>query len=93
MPCSFQNDGRIIPHKVYIVNRLCNILHNVFRESSASASSNGAELLCDTVYTQNRPRYCTDKKTAANIYTHVRDEMLKKATVNMVEVFGSREKG
>ena len=32
-------------------------------------------------------------KTTANIYTHVRDEMLKKATVNMGEVFGSREKG
>ena len=31
--------------------------------------------------------------TAASIYTHVRDEMLKKATVNMGEVFGSREKG
>ena len=25
----------------------------------------------------------TDYKTTANIYTHVRDEMLKKATVNM----------
>ena len=35
----------------------------------------------------------TDYKTTANIYTHVRDEMLKKATVNMGEVFGSREKG
>ncbi len=35
----------------------------------------------------------TDCKTAANICTHVRDEMLKKATVNMGEVFGSREKG
>ncbi len=35
----------------------------------------------------------TDYKTTANIYTHVRDEMLKKATVNMSEVFGSREKG
>ena len=34
----------------------------------------------------------TDYKTTANIYTHVRDEMLKKATVNMGEVFGSREK-
>ena len=35
----------------------------------------------------------TDYKTTANIYTHVRDEMLKKATVNMGEVFGNREKG
>ena len=35
----------------------------------------------------------TDYKTTANIYTHVRDGMLKKATVNMGEVFGSREKG
>ncbi len=35
----------------------------------------------------------TDYKTTTNIYTHVRDEMLKKATVNMGEVFGSREKG
>ena len=35
----------------------------------------------------------TDSKTTASICTHVRDEMLKKATVNMGEVFGSREKG
>ncbi len=35
----------------------------------------------------------TDYKTTANIYTHVRDEMLKKATVNMGEVFGSRAQG
>ena len=35
----------------------------------------------------------TDYKTTANIYTHVRDEMLRKATVNMGEVFGSKEKG
>ncbi|MBQ3761806.1 MAG: hypothetical protein II875_07340 [Clostridia bacterium] len=35
----------------------------------------------------------TARNTAASIYTHVRDEMLKKATVNMGEVFGSREKG
>ena len=35
----------------------------------------------------------TDYKTTANIYTHVRDEMLKKATVNMGEVFGSGEMG
>ncbi len=35
----------------------------------------------------------TDYKTTANIYTHVRDEMLKKATVNMGEVFGNRETG
>ena len=32
----------------------------------------------------------TDYKTTANIYTHVRDEMLKKATVNLEDVFGSR---
>ena len=32
----------------------------------------------------------TDYKTTANIYTHVRDEMLKKATVNMNEVFQKR---
>lgn len=35
----------------------------------------------------------TDYKTTANIYKHVRDEMLKKAMVNLEEVFGSREKG
>ena len=33
-----------------------------------------------------------DYKTTANIYTHVRDEILKKATVDMAEVFGSRGK-
>ena len=32
----------------------------------------------------------TDYQTTANIYTHVRDEMLKKATVNMNEVFQRR---
>ena len=32
----------------------------------------------------------TDYRTTANIYTHVRDEMLKKATVNMNEVFQQR---
>ena len=32
----------------------------------------------------------TDYQTTANIYTHVRDEMLKKATVNMNEVFQQR---
>ena len=32
-------------------------------------------------------------KTIANINTHVRDEMLRKATVNMAEVFGSRAQG
>ena len=32
----------------------------------------------------------TDCQTIANIYTHVRDEMLKKATVNMSEVFQQR---
>ena len=31
-----------------------------------------------------------DHQTTANIYTHVRDEMLKKATVNMNEVFQQR---
>ncbi len=31
----------------------------------------------------------TDYKTTANIYTHVRDKMLRKATVNM----GVREQG
>ena len=34
----------------------------------------------------------TDYKTTANIYTHVRDEMLRKATVNLDEVFGGRGK-
>ena len=34
----------------------------------------------------------SDYQTTANIYTHVRDEMLKKATVNMSEVFGNRVK-
>ena len=34
----------------------------------------------------------TDYKTTANIYTHVRDEMLRKATVNLEEVFGNRGK-
>ena len=32
----------------------------------------------------------TDYQTTANIYTHVRDEMLKEATVNMNEVFQKR---
>jgi len=32
----------------------------------------------------------TDYQTTANIYTHVRDEMLKKTTVNMNEVFQKR---
>ena len=32
----------------------------------------------------------TDYQTTANIYTHVRDEMLKKATVTMNEVFQQR---
>ena len=32
----------------------------------------------------------TDYQTTANFYTHVRDEMLKKATVNMNEVFQQR---
>ena len=34
----------------------------------------------------------TDYKTTANIYTHVRDEMLRKATVNLEEVFVGRGK-
>ena len=33
----------------------------------------------------------TDYQTTANIYTHVRDEMLKKSTVNMGDVFRKRE--
>ena len=32
----------------------------------------------------------SDYQTTANIYTHIRDEMLKKATVNMNEVFQGR---
>ncbi len=32
----------------------------------------------------------TDSQTAANTYSHVRDEMLKKATLNMNEVFQQR---
>ena len=35
----------------------------------------------------------TDYQTTANIYTHVRDEMLMKATVNLDEVFGRRAEG
>ena len=35
----------------------------------------------------------TDYQTTANIYTHVRDEMLRKATVNLDEVFGRRAEG
>ena len=34
----------------------------------------------------------TDYQTTANIYTHIRDDMLKKATINMEEVFQRREK-
>ncbi len=33
----------------------------------------------------------TDYQTTANIYTHVRDGMLKKSTVNMGDVFRKRE--
>ena len=33
----------------------------------------------------------TDYQTTANTYTHVRDEMLKKSTVNMSDVFRKRE--
>ena len=32
----------------------------------------------------------TDYQTTANIYTHVRDEMLKKATVDLAGVFENR---
>ena len=32
----------------------------------------------------------TDYQTTANIYTHIRDDMLKKATVNMNEVFAKK---
>ena len=32
----------------------------------------------------------TDYQTTANIYTHIRDDMLKKATVNMEEVFAKK---
>ena len=35
----------------------------------------------------------TTCKTTENICPHVRDGMLRKATVNMGEAFGSREKG
>ena len=35
----------------------------------------------------------TDCKTAANIYTHVQDEILWKETVNMDEVFERRQGG
>ena len=34
----------------------------------------------------------TDCKTTANIYPHIRDVRLRKATVNLEEVFGSRGK-
>ena len=33
----------------------------------------------------------TDYQTTANIYTHIRDDMLKKATINMADVFKKRE--
>ena len=32
----------------------------------------------------------TDYQATANIYTHIKEEMLKKATVNMNEVFQQR---
>ncbi len=35
----------------------------------------------------------TDCRTTADICAHVRDEMLKKATLNMAKVFGNRQKG
>ena len=69
----------------------------------ATSGSDGAELLCHTkdvkrsvwLIIRTVPDIAghADYKTTANFYTHVRDEMLKKATVNMGEVFGSREKG
>ena len=34
----------------------------------------------------------TDYKTTANIYAHVRDEMLNKAMANLEELFGNRGK-
>ena len=33
----------------------------------------------------------SDYQTTANVYTHIRDDMLKKATVNMADVFKKRE--
>ena len=33
----------------------------------------------------------SDYQTTAGIYTHIRDEMLKKSTVNMGDVFRKRE--
>ena len=33
----------------------------------------------------------SDYRTTANVYTHIRDEMLKKSTVNVAEVFRGRE--
>ena len=30
-------------------------------------------------------------QTTADVYTHIRDDMLKKATINMVDVFKKRE--
>ena len=33
----------------------------------------------------------SDYQTTASVYTHIRDEMLKKSTVNMDEVFRKRE--
>ena len=35
----------------------------------------------------------TEYQTTADIYTHVRDKMLKKATVNMNEAFQQRTEG
>lgn len=32
----------------------------------------------------------SDYQTTANVYTHIRDEMLKKSTVNVAEVFRGR---
>ena len=34
----------------------------------------------------------SDYQTTANIYTHIRDDLLKKATINMADVFQKQEK-
>ena len=35
----------------------------------------------------------TDYQTTANIYTHLKEETLRRASVNMEKVFADREKG
>ena len=35
----------------------------------------------------------TDYQTTANIYTHLKEETLRRASVNMEKVFAEREKG